>query len=532
MGIPEGKEFKLGITDIDFSVHEKLFMSLDDKKGITVQSDGNVNVFTKQKLLLEAKELVKIFSKTGNIVVGAKEKSSLYLLGGPDGDTHIKAGNNLIYEGRKKEIFTERLNSEIAYEEKKFDWGKLFGNVLKGLAVVAAVVAVVATGGAALVAVGAVASATVASVAIGAAISGAIAVGVTAASDIAQGEVSDEKVYKLAGLKGAIEGAVSGAILGIKALEGAKLIGKMTVSGGVSFMTDGISQGIDIIFNDGSYNLSQGLLSFGIGFIMPASSAAIRKGTNKILEKYGKSMPGWLNKAFCKLGGDPVDLISGNVLYDVTDFELPGPIPLKWNRIWCSASQIIGHLGHGTRYSYEMGLEVLEDEHTIVVFLNDGRVCAFPYMLIGEEEFDYKNKMILKRMKDCYQLLDVESRYIYTLSPINNGYITYKLTKVENLKGHCIAFKYDNRGYLCKVVDSAGRELVVSTNAEGRITNIHLLEDNNRQLLVSYSYNKEQDLSGVTDALGKTTVMDYRNHLMIKKTDRDKNSFYWEYDKY
>ena len=26
--------------------------------------------------------------------------------------------------------------------------------------------------------------------------------------------------------------------------------------------------------------------------------------------------------------------------------------------------------------------------------------------------------------------------------------------------------------------------------------------------------------------------MDYRNHLMIKKTDRNRNSFYWEYDKY
>ena len=110
-------------------------------------------------------------------MVGAKEESSIYLLGGPDGDTHMKAGNNLIYEGRKKEVFTERLNAEIAYEEKKFDWGKLVCNVLIGLAAVAAVVAVVATGGAALVAMGAVAATTVSSVVAGAAISGALAVG-------------------------------------------------------------------------------------------------------------------------------------------------------------------------------------------------------------------------------------------------------------------------------------------------------------------------------------------------------------------
>lgn len=532
MGIPEGKEFKLGTTDIDFSAHEKLFMSLDGKKGVTVQSDGNVNVFTKQKLMMEAKELIKIFAKTGNIVVGAKEQSSLYLLGGPEGDTHIKAGNNLIYEGRRKEIFTDRLNSEIAYEEKKFDWGKLACNVLIGLAAVAAVVAVVATGGAALVAMGAVAASTVSSVVAGAAISGALAVGAMAVSDMMKGEVSDWQDYALAGLTGALEGAISGAVLGIKALEGAKLIVKMLVSGGTSFITDAITQGFEILLYGGSYDWRRGLLSFGIGFIMPAISQAIEEGVQKLVKKFGEKMTKWYDDVLCKLFGDPVDVINGNVLYDVTDFELPGPIPLQWNRIWCSASRIVGHLGHGTRYNYEMGLEIAEEHHAIIAFLNDGRITTFSYLLVGEEEFDYKNKLLLKRMSDCYQLWDVEKRYLYTLSPIDNGYISYKLTKVENRKGHCISFAYDNHGYLCNIIDSVGRELLVSTNQEGRITNIHLIEDGSRHLLVSYDYSKEQDLAGVTDALGKTTVMNYRNHLMIKKTDRDKNSFYWEYDKY
>ena len=75
----------------------------------------------------------------------------------------LKQENNLIYEGRKKAIFTDRLNEEIAYEEKKFEWGKLLKNVLIGLAVVAVVAvaaaAVVASGGAALAAIGVSASA-------------------------------------------------------------------------------------------------------------------------------------------------------------------------------------------------------------------------------------------------------------------------------------------------------------------------------------------------------------------------------------
>ncbi len=108
----------------------------------------------------------------------------------------VRIRNNLIYEGRKKEIFTERLNSEIAYEEKKFDWGKLACNVLIGLAAVALTVA---TAGLAAAALGA-AAATVGAVVIGGAISGTIAVGFMAVSDIVRGEVSDAKDYVLAGI--------------------------------------------------------------------------------------------------------------------------------------------------------------------------------------------------------------------------------------------------------------------------------------------------------------------------------------------
>ena len=523
MGTPEGKEFKLGGTDIDFTAHEKLFMKMDAGNGVLIQSHENLTVFTKQKLFMEAKELIKIFAKTGNILVGAKEESGLFLLGGADGDTHIKAGNNLIYEGRRKEVFTDRLNEEIAYEEKKMDWGKLAANVLIGLAAVAVVAGLIFLSGG------------TAAVVLGAAISGSLAVGATAVSDIVRGEVSDLQDYVLAGVKGAIEGAISGAVTGIKALEGAGLLVEMLVSGGVSFVTDAISQGIDILFGKASgYDWKQGLLSFGIGFIMPAFSKGIKMGLKKLLDKYGNKMPKWLANTLCRLGGEPVDLINGNVLYDIEDFELPGPIPLQWRRIWCSASQIVGHLGYGTRINYEMGLEVFEEDYAVVVFLNDGRVCAFPEILAGEESFSYENKMLLRRKEDHYELFDPESRYSYLFYYSENGYLSYKLTRIQNPQGHQIQFFYDVNGYLCQVIDSAGRELEVTTNHQGRITQVALKAENNlkAQLLVRYDYNQEQDLVTVTDALGADSYLEYRNHLLIRKTDRNKNSFYWEYDTY
>jgi hypothetical protein len=37
-----------------------------------------------------------------------------------------------------------------------------------------------------------------------------------------------------------------------------------------------------------------------------------------------------LSEKFCKWKFEPVDLIKGRVLYGGVDFELPGPIPLRW----------------------------------------------------------------------------------------------------------------------------------------------------------------------------------------------------------
>ena len=56
-------------------------MKMVAENGVSIRSDKDLNIFTKQKLSLEAKELIKIFAKTGNIVAGAKEESSLICLG-------------------------------------------------------------------------------------------------------------------------------------------------------------------------------------------------------------------------------------------------------------------------------------------------------------------------------------------------------------------------------------------------------------------------------------------------------------------
>ena len=66
-------------------------------------------------------------------------------------------------------------------------------------------------------------------------------------------------------------------------------------------------------------------------------------------------------------------------------------------------------------YPVKLGLEVLEEEYTVAVYLQDGRVAIFPDIMVGEESFSYENRMLLRRKDNCYELLDPESRYIAIL---------------------------------------------------------------------------------------------------------------------
>ena len=48
--------------------------------------------------------------------------------------------------------------------------------------------------------------------------------------------------------------------------------------------------------------------------------------------------------------------------------------------------------------------------------------------------------------------------------------------------------------------------------------------------MVEYGYNEAGDLIAITDAKEQTTSIVYQNHLMVEKTDRNGQTFYWEYD--
>ncbi len=66
-----------------------------------------------------------------------------------------------------------------------------------------------------------------------------------------------------------------------------------------------------------------GLKSYGLGSTQHRKLAKkIGNGSNK--------MSRWL----CKLGFEPINLVTGAVVYEGVDFELQSPIPFVWERVW------------------------------------------------------------------------------------------------------------------------------------------------------------------------------------------------------
>jgi RHS repeat-associated protein len=266
------------------------------------------------------------------------------------------------------------------------------------------------------------------------------------------------------------------------------------------------------------------IMSYGFGALLKGLGHAASK-LKKVITKFnlGRKAEMGTNKlsnVLCKLGFEPVDLIQGIVIYNGCDFELPGPLPLKWERSWYSDSRHDGLLGHGVHLCYDMRIAEYPEHDAAVVLLADGRSVVFP----GAQGFDRSEQLTLTKIDiDTYQLFDHRERLYYYFE-------RSRLVRIENEAGFEIKLFYNGNGYLQSIHDSVGRVLTMQLTAAGRINKVTVTHKGESRLLIGYNYNTDGDLCEIIDALGQPTYISYTHHKMMKKTDRNGHTFYWEYD--
>ncbi|WLQ16197.1 DUF6531 domain-containing protein [Hahella aquimaris] len=266
-------------------------------------------------------------------------------------------------------------------------------------------------------------------------------------------------------------------------------------------------------------------------------SDAIHKKADKLMDKLGAppSVRNRVHKGVCAVTGHPVDVASGKVFTDWIDFQLPGPIPLSWERTWFSSSTYQGSLGHGWHHNYDWKL--IEEDGAVAVMMQDGRHMAFPALKEGEESFNRQERMTLHRDDQGYRLKHVDGNWLRFTPAAASGYpqatVTHYLSAITDAtENACIQFHYTAGGCLSRIIDSGGRRIQFESDADNRIRRILLPHPDNAgefYCAIEYDYYGG-DLVATRDALGSEFSYQYQNHLLCQETGYNGLSFYFKYD--
>ena len=236
-----------------------------------------------------------------------------------------------------------------------------------------------------------------------------------------------------------------------------------------------------------------------------------------------------LKKTACTVLGEPVDVATGRVYHTNTDFELPGPIPVVWERTYYSDAAVDGPLGYNWHHSYNLGIHPLGDEAFLFRHA-DGRESALPALGEGESHFDREEQLTWTRDAEGYLLEDADGTMYRFNGPENRqGY--RMVSSVSTRDGFAVRFTYGAAGSLKEIATSRDETLRVDTDDKGRVTAVTLVTDAEETLLVGYRYDGHGDMVQTTDARGVSKHFEYgKGHLLTRLTNQGGMAFHWEYE--
>ncbi|MGO4288520.1 DUF6531 domain-containing protein [Chitinophaga sp. RAB17] len=274
-------------------------------------------------------------------------------------------------------------------------------------------------------------------------------------------------------------------------------------------------------------DLFQLMFKLGLKGLSKAAGKILQKVIDKIESRFPR-LAAILQDFKCKHFGEPVDAASGRVFSSNIDFELPGPIPLVWERTYYSDAAVKGSLGYNWHHNYNMHVYDLQNGY-FSIRLRDGRETVMPVLAAGGSYYNRGEKLWWHRDNSGYYLEDIAKQtYRFASKPAPDG--SYQLSEVRSVAGFCILFRYNGNGYLQQIIDSSNRVLQVTTDEQGRIERIHTSNGAEIINLVRYTYDEDGNLSSTTNALDVSKYFFYKGHLLVQLTNQSGLNFYWEYD--
>ena len=214
---------------------------------------------------------------------------------------------------------------------------------------------------------------------------------------------------------------------------------------------------------------------------------------------------------------DPVNLSTGNFIYDRTDLEVGGREPFVFRRFYNAINGREGVLGRDWNHNYEVHLEFIDGE--AVLLREDGKEERFfwekdRYLSLfaseGILEKTGEGYIYRTREQKVYRF-DREGKCLETEALLGSRiafmYETeapLRLVKVEKDTGEFFSFSYDAEGKLERVEDHTGRSL--SYKYQGGLLKEVTLPDGNT---FRYGYTPKGKLEHVENQRGIVTVENF-----------------------
>ena len=225
---------------------------------------------------------------------------------------------------------------------------------------------------------------------------------------------------------------------------------------------------------------------------------------------------------------DPVNLSTGNFIYDRTDLEVGGRESFAFRRFYNAINAHRGVLGKDWNHNYEVHLEFSDGE--AVLLREDGKEERFfwekdHYLSLfaseGALEKEENGYTYRTRAQKTYRF-DKEGKCLETES-LTGSRITFayeeeapfRLVKVQKETGEFFAFFYDTEGMLERVEDHAGRG--VAYKYQGELLKETTLPDGTA---FRYGYTPQGKLEQVENPRGIVTVenfFDEENRTTLQK---------------
>ncbi|MFF7106231.1 RHS repeat-associated core domain-containing protein [Pseudomonas sichuanensis] len=211
-----------------------------------------------------------------------------------------------------------------------------------------------------------------------------------------------------------------------------------------------------------------------------------------------------------------------------TDFSLPGPFPIEWERTYHSRLAEYDQGSLGARWITEFTTRIDVVGKGLVFHDHDGRSHAFELPKVEKSLYNAIEDLLLVRSRENELVIcrGFERKEYYLR--VEDRYYLQKIT-LSNGAGCMLHYehRHEGRPVLSDIITFQGdvkdvlRHLGTLIDDHGHVTGLWEMRDGQplRQLC-AYHYDDQGDLTAAQDENGAAWHYQYQNHLVTRYTDR------------